>query len=216
MKKIVVEDNQKVVPLAYIEPNQRSAMYISGVSGSGKSTYARNMIDEIRENRKYKDYKIYLITGAKEMDPAFEKLDELYVININNPQIFNLDYSVFAKCIVVFDDYEAVMEDDLKTHLLKLLKGLLELSRKKQVIILTINHMTTNFNKTRNIIFESTEFVLFPRFNLNSCLKFLKAHMDLTKNELEEIKAISQTTRAITIRKAVPRVLVSDHVIWLL
>jgi ABC-type dipeptide/oligopeptide/nickel transport system ATPase component len=205
-----------ITPLPYIEMNQRSASFISGASGSGKTTYSKNMISEIRAKPKYKKYKVYLFTGSSEVDPAFEKIEDMYIVNINDPSFFDLDYNEFKECIVLMDDYEAIINKDIRLHLEKLLKGLLECSRKKSVIILIINHMTQNYNKTRGIIFESDTFVLFPSFNINSTIRFLKSYMDFTKSELEDIKRLANETRSITIRKVVPRYLISDHQIRLL
>ena len=166
--------------------------------------------------KKYKDYKIYLFTGSVEVDPAFEKLDEMYVINMYDERIYNLQYNEFKKCIVLYDDFEAILDKKLKNQIMGILKGLLELSRKNEVVILTINHMTQNYKETRGTIFESTDFVLFPKFNINSATRFLKSYLDLSKSELEDIKKISEETRAITIHKSVPRYIIWEKGVWLI
>jgi len=215
IKKMVITDlTQKYVATPYIEKGQRCAVYISGPGGSGKSFWTAMFIKEIQKLKKYKSYPVYLFCGSSLIDPAFENIKNLNTINIYDDNLFRLTMEEFKECIVLYDDYESITDKNIKNFLDALLKSLLELSRKQHTIILTINHMTTNYNQTRHTIFESDTFCLFPSANMNSVLKFLKNYMDFTKEQLEDIKSLK--TRAIVVRKNAPRYLISEKQIWLL
>jgi len=88
---------------------------------------------------------------------------------------------------------------------------MLELGRKLNIEIIIINHLTSNFNETRSIIFEATTYTLFPRSNLNSVQKFVENYITKDKEISKKIAMIrgSQYTPLI-INKVSPQYLMSD------
>lgn len=214
--------------LPYIPNGQRSALYISGISGSGKSTSAAKYIKELRKLEKYKQFPVYFISSVelcspktdlrseKEMDPAYTDINDFYRIDINNPLTLNLKAEELAKSIVLFDDWTAISDKQIKEFIENLLKSLLENSRKNETQIIVINHLTQDYSKTRLIIHECESYFLYPQFNMNSTLKFLKSYLDLDKEQLDEVKKCSATSRWLFIHKSAPRYIITEKVVMTL
>jgi hypothetical protein len=210
----VVELDGEFDFLPYIEPNQRQAVFISGVSGSGKSTSAVNYIKKLRSYKnKYKKYPVYLWTGNDAPDQAFDNLKNMFRINIQDTEsLGELSYSEFQDCIVVFDDWEA-LEPEMLNYFRGIMKKLLEYSRKQNVIIIIITHMTQQGHLTKPIIFECDTYILYHKNNFNACKKFLKNYMDLENDTLDKIKKMQG--RCIYVRKSFPTCVISDNKIIL-
>lgn len=208
------EDGPKVEPLPVIYANQRNALFISGPSGSGKSTYAANFIKELQKLKKYKKQNVYIFTGQVKDDPAFNGIKNLFKVLVDQPTLFDMTFDLFEDCIVIFDDYEAINNPAVKRHILNLQKQLLQLGRKQNTTVLTINHETQNHHDTKVVITESETYVLFPGFGFPRVEKFLKAYMGFGKKEIQEIKELE--TRALTVRKVVPLFWISDYKVKLI
>ncbi len=215
-KEYKVKQGEKVVWHPYVLENQRFACFISGVSGSGKSTFASEAIKELRKQPRFKKFPVFFISikdanNPENADPAFADIKDFNPIDIYRDEFLDVDGSDFCDCIVLFDDYNQLAKTDPKYQkIMSLLKKLLALGRKQNTMILIINHQTMDYNKTRDIIFESDTICCFPRSNLNSTKKFIKSYISDDKNLLEEIVNIkgSQFTPLI-IHKTAPQYLIT-------
>jgi hypothetical protein len=201
----------------YVLDEQRTAIYISGISGSGKSSFARVAIDKLREQKRFKKNEIYFISlkdcnEEGSVDKCFDGLKGFFPIDVHREDFLSVQWSDFENCIVVFDDYnQLAKKDPLYIHINTLLKKLLELGRKQNVMLIIINHMTQNYNETRNIIFEADTVVLFPRSNLNSTIRFVKSYVSDDKQLLEEITNIKGNQFVpLIIHKTAPQYLMTN------
>jgi hypothetical protein len=207
-------ETKKFEVLPFIENEQRTAVYISGISGSGKSTSAAKYIDELRDLEDFKHYRVYFITNNSTEDKAFENMDGFYKLDINDLYECNVHPSEFRESIVLFDDWTSIADKKIKEFVESLLKQLLENTRKNKTQIIVVNHMTQDYSKTRSIISECESYFLYPQFNMNSVLKFLRSYLDLDNAQLEMIKKLD--TRVLFIRKSAPRYIISEKKIILL
>ena len=214
VKEYAADKTETINWQPYIEDDQRFAMYISGISGSGKSSFSRKCIEELRKQKKFKKYPVWFIStrDCNTCDHAFEGLKDFNPLNIYNDKFLDIDYTDFENSIVLFDDWNQLnKKDELFLHIMELLKKMLELGRKLNIEIIIINHLTSNFNETRSIIFEATTYTLFPRSNLNSVQKFVENYITKDKEISKKIAMIrgSQYTPLI-INKVSPQYLMSD------
>lgn len=215
-KKILVEDIPKdnsykgknIEPLPYInDDEQRYSCYISGISGSGKSFEAARQIKELRKMKKYKDNIPVLITLSKDDDKAYKGI-KYHRLNLDDMD-FNVEF--YRDTIMIFDDWESGNKKTVSA-IHDLIKKCLERGRKLNIAVLVITHMTTNYNLTRDIIFECENYVLYSS-NINSVLKFAKSYLDMDKKDLQQLKGDIGEHRSIYIRKSVPRVLITPLLI---
>ena len=197
--------------------NQRNCVYISGASGSGKSYYAASYIKKLQKIKEYKKQPVFFISFNVSDDPAYEGIKNFVKLDITNPDkwgdLYDLDYSEFKDCIVVFDDWESspklIME-----KLSHLQRQLLQLSRKANVTMINILHETQNFLESKYVITESTSYILFPKMNMNRSLKFLKSCMFFDQDQLDKFKKLEG--RAVYINKIFPQFVLSKKELYLL
>ena len=98
-------------------------MYITGRSGSGKSTYTRMYLEQYK--KKYKQNQIYMFSSLKEdcsldsVHPKRFKIDDsLY---LDPSQVEDLTYS-----IIVFDDIDVISDKKIKEAVYNILNQRLE------------------------------------------------------------------------------------------
>lgn len=210
-KEIPLENGEYIPHL--IDDKQRCSFYISGASGSGKSTEASRIVKELKKMPKYKDNAVIFVSLTEEDDPAFENMD--YFRMPLNDEYLEAEPTYFKNCIVIFDDIESG-DKQLVRQIIRLNKKLLERGRKNNIVVISILHQTLNYQTSRDMIFESDVYVLYPSFNLNSTLRFLKHYLDVDNRELRQIQSLIKDERKIWIRKSVPRVLVTSEIVKLL
>lgn len=226
----------KCIPIPYLskKSKQRSAIFISGVSGSGKSTIAKQLIDgyksilpKLTDDKGNKQkYRIIFFTQSPDLDPAFQEIahkkdgslrpEFIHVVLGKDPFYYQLTPELMKNSIIMFDDYENVDKQTF-AFTLNLIKDLLERGRKLNIQLILVNHQTQNYSRTRPIIFECDSFVLFPNSNPNSVKKFLLSYLDIDKKEVDDI--INQAMEQfdfLYIHKSVPRYIMSRNKIRLL
>lgn len=218
-KEFDSETDFKIFPYIDLKHKQRSGIFISGISGSGKSTIAKQLIDGYIKLLG-KETRIILFTQTEELDPVFEPLSEnkLFVhVCIKNDQMYTLiTPELLQNSIVTFDDYENI-DKNLQLFTLTLIKDILERGRKLNIQCILINHQTQNYNKTRSLIFECDTYILFPNSNKNSVKKFLLSYADIDKKEVDELIEMAMNQfDFLLFRKSVPRYILTKNKIKLL
>ena len=206
----------KFFPLPYINIKQdgRSALYISSPSGAGKSSFAAYWITELRRFNKIKNYPVFLFTTAEDDDKAYDNIDGFNKVNINAQDFMDLTSHDLIDSICVFDDWQVHHDKAIEKKMYILVNDCLQHGRKLNIQVIVCTHQTSQYLKTRDIIFESDTFCLFPSANPNSVIKFLVEKCDMTKKDA--LKILELNTRHIIVHKAVPRYIVADDCIILL
>lgn len=211
-------EKSKFQPLPIIKQNELNAVnfFVSGLSGSGKSFYVSQLVNNIKSLDRFKDADVFLITGQTKPDPAYEDNIEKYLkVNLDSDDFFTLTYSDFEDSIVIFDDVNSLGNRAQEAFIFNLQKSLSENARKNNVALININHSSRDFLRTKYIVHEANYFTLFPSYNWNDSRKFLKSYLDYDEAELKEIKKLSRHTRAMTFHKQTPQYIICDHVIKL-
>jgi RecA-family ATPase len=200
-------NDMEIIPYLNLKSHGRSANFISGVSGSGKSTVARQMIDELLKIAKPKPQMVILITKTKELDPVFKDFkkesDKLFIetkmrnfmhLAMSIPQHLSLVLSLaenmedaFKDTLVVLDDWQNLGDKRIEKLVLNFINDLLERSRKLRCNVIIISHVTQQQHTTKTILFESDNIVLFPGANKNSVKKYLYSYADLSHEEAQTI-----------------------------
>lgn len=197
-KNIELSGDNTFIPIPFlnIKDNQRSMVFISAPSGSGKSYMAATLCKEYR-NLINKNLPIILITKTLNDDPAFKQFEDYDKKNptfthFSIEEHFDLltsgqfDLTKANNCIVVIDDFEALTGPKWK-YIEYLIKHLAENSRKSKVQLILCVHTTQQGAKTKPMIFESDTYILFPNSNKNSCSKFLKSYGDIDNKQIEKL-----------------------------
>lgn len=232
-KEFLPLTNGKLIPI--VQKNQICSAFISGAMGSGKSTFAMNMIKSLL-NRNKSIKLVYFVTGNTIPDPAFDGIrsmtiktgakirkrdpetKKLYLadetmsrfqqLDITNPKLYETELNIFSNSVILFDDYE-ILDKPIEKALTDFQKKCITYGRKANIHPIIIRHKIQNNHKTAEILLESQYIVTFPKFNLRDTTKFLESYMFFKPNELDEIKNIKNDTRALIIRKSVP-----NFILW--
>lgn len=213
--------------------NQIFSAFISGASGSGKSTYAVKLINELLRIDKSIE-NVFYITAQLMDDPVLQELksrtktvskkikkngmvevkEPIFVtLDIHNPSLYEMDISFFENSIIYYDDYE-VLPKKTEEQLNLFVRASLNMGRKSNINVILIRHKIQNYSKTAEIIMECQNIITFPKFNLRDTTKFLDSYLSFTKEEIQEVRNFD--TRALFIRKTVPNYMISEDQITLL
>jgi hypothetical protein len=212
------DDSNHFEPISYVEPKEINlvAELIAGASGSGKSYQCQTLVNNLRRfHKKYKDYKIYLITGQETEDPVYEdNFKDYQIININHPDFARLKWSDFSKSIIIYDDVESLQNKDLEVFINRLQNACLQNGRRAEVISFHINHALLGGIQTKFIIQECPSINIYPRRDTFNVENFLLNKL-LYKRELVD-HLLKLNTRVLTIRKSYPQYYISKEEIGII
>lgn len=189
---------------------EREILYITGCSGSGKSTYTRKFIEQLKKVKK--DIQVYLFSALNEdesldsVEPKRIQLDESLV---DDP----IDIKEFENSVVIFDDVDVIPDKKIREAVMKIMNLALEVGRHHKVNMVITNHLPTNGRDTRRILNEASSFTYFPH-SANARIKyFLTEYVGIDKKMVTYFK--KQNTRAVTIFKHYPMCYLCDHQVGL-
>jgi hypothetical protein len=121
----------------------------------------------------------------------------------------------FKNSMIVFDDIEAISSRALRKDVLRLMDDVLTTRRHYNVSACVVFHEATCGQPTKKILNESHSISFFPRTLSGRSMKYLcDSYLGLEKDEIKRIKKLK--TRAVTVVKGYPKVIVSDKEIFCL
>jgi hypothetical protein len=187
--KCITFPGLSVCPIPYIDlkHNQRSATFVSGVSGCGKSTVAVRLIRELRKLREDPTRYATVFSTTVIDDPAYNRIKNVEFISLEDPRFVEIDIESLANRIIVFDDHENVKDAGLAKYVRNFLQDVLERTRKLGVDVIVINHMTQNYHKTRTIIHECDTYYLNIAQNKTASRRFLDAYSTMSKKTITDL-----------------------------
>lgn len=199
-----------------ILPKRHWLVYITGLSGSGKSY----KISELIKNNFPKDQLVYLFSPV-EGDEAFEDLNifqvHLETFEEDFGQPFTIETLKGTKenpAVVIMDDINTFNNKKVREMYIDVQNQLLERGRHLNIRTLTVSHNPLAGAFSKAPIRESEFYVLFPSSNYRDSKVLLETYTGLSKEEIEEI--LNLNTRGVIIKKSVPSYYVADHNIGIL
>ena len=138
---------------------EREILYITGCSGSGKSTYTRKFIEQLKKAKK--DIPIYLFSAL----PDDESLDSVKPLRIQLDESLiedPIDIKEFADSVVLFDDIDVIPDKKIREAVYEIMNMGLEIGRHYKINMVITNHLPTNGRDTRRILNEASSFTYFP------------------------------------------------------
>lgn len=186
--------------------DDRNVLYVTGQSGSGKTTFSKKYIEEYK--KKYKKREVYVFsyfTEDKNLDTKYLKrikLDDEFV----NTELYLDD---FRDSLILFDDIDTIKNKPLKKKLKGILDNLLELGRHYCVDIVYISHQCNKGSETKSILTECGSITIFPAVMSSISFKYLLGvYFGMNIDQMRRIKKLN--SRAVTIIRTYPNIVLYD------
>jgi len=190
---------------------ERDILYITGASGSGKTTFTAGYIKEYKKT--YKKNEIYVFSALKE-DETLDKLGIQRVKVGNNLIEDPLTIDDFKNSLVIFDDIDVISDKKVREAVYKILNSILETGRHTKTSCINTNHLPTAKNETRRILNEAHAIVYFPHSGSVRGINYLLTdYVGLTKEDIQVIKGMK--SRWCCIFKNYPQIAMTERQLWL-
>jgi len=180
------DETFEMMPLPDKSEEDFQVYFIAGASGSGKSYLAKGLAEKYRKQNPDND--VYLISKL-EKDNTLDQLNppairlKLEKLLMNPPE-----YKDFENCMVILDDIEGVSKKE-ETVLQELIDKFSTLGRHTHCRPIVIRHLLTDRNKTRTVLGEATNLIVFPESTHAKSFRYLlDGYFGLEKKQIEELK----------------------------
>jgi len=188
---------------------ERDCHYISGASGSGKSTWTKKFVKEYQ--KQYKKNPVYLFS-RKNKDENLDDVKPLRVKIGDNLIQDPLKMEDFKNSLVLFDDTDIISNKIHKALVDHLRDEILQGGRSINVSSIITNHNFTG-RELKTVLNECHTVTVFPA-NYNRGMKYLfEDYLGLDKKTILKIR--KSTSRWVTIFKNYPVVILTENEVWL-
>lgn len=198
--KLTIKNNTLILPSEYkLQPiipkikDENRRMVIVGATGSGKSTFASNVIKFYRKDFP-KSNEVFLFTRNKEdksidhVNPVRVDLTEDDIIEAYQENEPVIDIEALSNSLVVMDDIEQASKI-LTKYLIELRNDLAQNGRKIGINLISIIHQT-DFRNTRLLFTEMSSITLFMASSQASNKRILKEYVGLNHKQIEMLKKL--------------------------
>lgn len=189
---------------------ERTIVYCSGASGSGKSYYIKNFADHYKKLYPKRD--IYLFSPLEDDKGSIDKIKDLKKIKVFEPDFKTDDISadMFKDSLVIFDDCEAFSDKVLRKKVFAIQNAILTTGRHHNTSICVTSHTACNGVETKLILNEAHSITIFPNGLGGRTLKYLlDSYFGLSKNQIKKLKKLDG--RWVTITKSYPMCVLAEN-----
>jgi hypothetical protein len=180
---------------------ERDIIYITGRSGSGKSYFIKDYINNYYKLI-HKKRPVYLFSALSD-DKTIDQIKGLKKISLDEEFLSDQELTIedFAKSCVIFDDTDVIKSKDILQKVNHLMNEILQTGRHHEITCLITKHTPTNGKDTKLILAESHQFILFPNGLGNRSLKYLlDSYLGLDTEQVKKIKKLK--SRWVCINRA--------------
>lgn len=204
LEEIELSDDDEEVQLLPNKKTERSILYITGSSGSGKSYYTKEYIKKY--HIVFPKNPIYLFSSLSD-DPTLDSIKYLKRVKLND-KFLNTDFTIqdFENTLIIFDDTDVISNKYMKIKLKDIMNMILETGRHTRTSFIYTSHIANKGNETKTILNETHSITFFPNTAGARTIKYLLENIfGLDKHQIKKIKQIGTTkSRWITITKTYP------------
>ena len=209
-KGFVLRSGGKLQPLPNF--NRIEKVYISGISGSGKSTFASNFIKEYLKFKKKNEF--FVISNVQE-DEVLDKLKPIRIDLEDEDSLAETRADDFFDSIVLFDDTDTISNSLVRRFVQNLRDTLLEEGRHYNATTVAVSHVLCNYMATRKLLNESTSVVFFPKFGSDAHnYRFLKNHCMYSDDIIRRL--LNLNSRWVALYRTSPNYVIYEKGVFLL
>jgi len=204
-KTITLDDEGMFELLPSCDPTKREVWYIAGQSGSGKSFVAKQLAGYY--HKLYPERGVYLISKLKE-DATLDTLKFLKRIDIQSFVDDYPDLEEFKDCLTIWDDYDTLV-GPMEKAVTKIIDDLAIMGRHTNSSMLCLSHYLTNYKKTRLLLNEATNIVVYPMSTSYHALRhLLRNYVGVDEEDLKRQRKLG--SRWLSYSKGFPQYMISQ------
>lgn len=197
--------NGTLSPWPMKSDTQRDSIFISGPAGSGKSTITGEYIKNFK--KVYPRRKVLIVSSVNN-DPALDRFEpariKLTPENFSSDSDDPITLEEVENCLIVFDDIDTISDKSVLRGVREFRDKCLEIGRHHNITVISISHMSCNYNTTRYSLLESNKIVIFPHSgSAQQYKRLLKAYCGLEPVDIQRI--LSLPSRWVLIHKHFPK-----------
>jgi hypothetical protein len=190
---------------------ERQIMYITGASGSGKSTYISKYCKQYR--KAFPDNEIYVFSALKE-DESLDACSPKRIVIDDRMMSDPLSVDDFKDSMVIFDDVDVIGDKKHRDAVYQLLNALLETGRHTKSSVFVSNHLPYAGKDTRRILNEAHSVIWFPNSGSGVGMKRLLCdYLGLDKDINKKLRKMQ--TRWAVYFKSFPGIMMTERCVWL-
>ena len=176
--KFTLRSGGKLEPLC--NPKVVEKVLISGISGSGKSTFASNYIKNYLKIKQNRNNNFYIVSSVDED----EVLDRLEPERLDPEEIAEdgIDLDELEDSIILFDDIGTIQPKSVRKVIEGARDHIAEVGRHNRTSLINISHLITNHHESRRILNEAQSIVLFPKSNSRAIKKYLAEYQNFDRD----------------------------------
>jgi DNA helicase HerA-like ATPase len=153
---------------------------VSGISGSGKSTWSSKYIKNYL--KQHKDNPFYVLSNVNE-DDVIDKLEptrlDAYEIATEGMTVDEVTNS-----IMLIDDVDTIENAAIRKAIRSFVNNMLEVSRHYKTNLIITSHHIQNYQQTRTQLNESNIVVLFMKSNARAIKNYLKTYENFNEDQI--------------------------------
>lgn len=193
--------------------NQVQKVFISGMSGSGKSTwiasYAKNYKKLFPKNN-------IIVISRHDEDAVIDNIGGVKRIKLTDDILeAEIDIKDLHDSLVIMDDIDTIPNKNIAKLIANLRDDLLENARHYNIYMCCVAHQILNYKNTRHLILESDCIVFFPRSGGYQIKRFLKEYASLDKDKINMIMKLPSRWCLLN-KNTFPNTLISENDIYIL
>ena len=197
-KEILLDDDSNLIPM-WDSKAERQVFMITGMSGSGKSTYTSNLMESY--HKQYRKNKVFIFSN-KDEDPALDRHKFGKRIPISEDLLDDpIHLDELRDSLIIFDDIEGNPNKKINCEMDRLRDLILQQGRSYKTSFVYISHLANNYKQTRTILNECNAVTVFPAMTTRYALKYLlEKYFGFEKKDIN--KLVGLNSRWVTIYKA--------------
>lgn len=194
--------------------SERQILYVTGASGSGKSYYTMNYVNEYK--KMYPKNELFLLSSVEPDGSAIDKIKGLKRFKLDEAFIKEpFTINDFKDCLVVFDDTDCVSSKVLKCKLKNILDMILDTGRHTNTSLIYTSHIANAGMETKHILSEAHSITIFPKTLGGRAMKYLlDNYLGLDKQQIKKLKRLD--SRWVTIIKSYPMIVIGERQAFML
>lgn len=219
--KIKLPYQCKFEPLPDVNCDKRDVFFIAGASGSGKSYFTMKLINKY--SKLFPERKIFIVSRL-DSDETLDQIKSKNIIKLDIEDLaengFDVNDPLFYKSVFIFDDVDNLPNKkhaDIVQNMINSISIMGRLHNKKSkhhdgqgcISLIFISHYLNNNKKSKIILNESKDYVLFPKSTAFRQLQYLlENYIGLTKKDIIKLKKMP--SRWVHIHKNYPNYFISE------